>query len=153
MSDSVRSASLGVQATNILACDCPRDTTGYVILGLCLVLTTGWAVLSTARPGWFGTVRGGITLLWLLYRARQRATPSAPVPPSAPTVVGAGSSPGGGGDRPTGARPKGRPSESCLRKPADAVRRVDRRRGKGAVHGEEVRIYIDPDEDEVTFKS
>jgi hypothetical protein len=91
--------------------------------------------------------------LWLLYQARQRARPSAPVLPSAPTDVGAGSAPGGGGDRPTGARPKGRPSESRRRKPADAVQRVDRRRGKGAVHGEEVRIYIDPDEEEVTFKS
>jgi hypothetical protein len=88
----------------------------------------------------------------MLYTARRGATPSAPVCPSAPTVVGAGLVSGGGGDRPTGARPKVLLSGSSCRKPADAERRDNKRRGKLNRHEEDVKIYVDPEEDEVFFR-
>ena len=105
---------------SIHACACSGFAVEFSVLGTALFAVTGWAILATVRPRWLARAWNarpdglrGFCLGWLVNifcagRVHQGATPAAPgVQPVAPVDTEAGHSlSGGGGDRPTGARPK-----------------------------------------------
>jgi hypothetical protein len=115
LSNSQVIGTLEVAAVNAIADSClcasGGDVAGNVVLAFFLILTTGWAILATARPDWFRLVRERVTRDMVVrlilavanyyqrvrdHRAQQQR---APVTPSASSDVEAGVRPGGDGIR------------------------------------------------------
>jgi hypothetical protein len=110
--------TLGVAAVSAIADSClcasGGDVAGNAVLSFFLILTTGWAILATARPEWFRLLREratrdmvvrlvlAVASYYQQVRGHRAQRQRAPVTPSASNDVEAGVRPGGDGIRVVG---------------------------------------------------